>query len=77
MSNYNRNQKTVYVTENTQYIYDELIKEAEATGKGTGFLLLEAYAITRKLKLPVYVGKGDVTKNKRRYENEYRNKKQI
>lgn len=70
MSNYNRNQKTVYVTENTQYIYDEVLKEAESTGKGTGFLLLESYAITRKLKLPEYISKGDVTKNKRRYEKQ-------
>ena len=69
MSNYNRNQKTYYVTDENQYIYDELIKEAEETGKGTGFLLFEAYAIKNGLKVPEYQSKGDKSK-KRRYENE-------
>ena len=69
MSNYNRNQKTYYVTDENRYIYDALIEESERTKKGTGFLLFEAYAIKNKLKAPVYTSKGDKSK-KRRYENE-------
>ena len=59
MSNYNKYQKTIYVTEENEYIADEIRKETAATGKGFGFLCLEAYAVKNKLKVPEHKTKAD------------------
>jgi hypothetical protein len=59
MSEYNKYQKTIYVTMENEYIADAVREETRTTGKGFGFLLLEAYAVKNKLKVPEHKTKAD------------------
>jgi hypothetical protein len=59
MSNYNQYQKTIYITEDNEYIAEAVREEQKQTGKGFGFLLLEAYAVKNKLKIPEHKTKAD------------------
>ena len=67
MSNYNKNQKTVYIPDYLRPIWERMIKES---GKqGAGYILLEAWCKIKGYPIPEYQSKGDKSK-KRRYENE-------
>lgn len=59
MSAYNKYQKTIYITDENEYIADAAREESKKSGKGFGFLLLEAYAFKNNLDLPKHISKGD------------------
>ena len=66
MSNYNKNQKTVYIPDYLKPTWELMIKESGS--KGAGYILLEAWCKIRKIKIPEYQSKGDKSKKRRRYE---------
>ena len=67
MSNYNRNQKTVYIPDYLKSTWEKMIEES---GKqGAGYILLKAWCKVQGYDIPEYQSKGDKSK-KRRYENE-------
>ncbi len=67
MSNYNKNQKTVYIPDYLRPIWERMIKESGK--RGAGYILLEAWCKMKGYPIPEYQSKGDKSK-KRRYENE-------
>ena len=67
MSNYNRNQKTVYIPDYLKPTWDRLIYETESIG--VGYTLLAAWCKINGYHIPEYQSKGDKSK-KRRYEKQ-------
>ena len=65
MSNYNRNQKTVYIPDYLKSTWELMIEKSK--NKGAGYVLLEAWCKVQGYEIPEYQSKGDKSK-KRRYE---------
>lgn len=61
MSNYNRNQKTVYIPDYLKATWEQAVRESD---KGLGYTLLEAWCKVRKIKCPEYQSKGDKSKQR-------------
>lgn len=51
-------QKSIYVPEYLADIWDAVNVEGESTGRGVGYILLAAYAKTKKITMPEYRGKN-------------------
>lgn len=66
MSAYNKYQKTIYITDENKYIDNAVREESRQTGKGFGFLLLEAYAVKNNLKVPVHKTKADRSRERKK-----------
>ncbi len=63
-----RQQKSVYVPECAEAIWDRAMDQALETSRGIGYVLLEAWAEKNGVRMPEYLNKGQITrlKNKNR-----------
>lgn len=58
-------QRSIYIPENIQDVWQAVKKQAEKTGQGIGYILLKAFADIQGLKIADYIKPHDAGAKKR------------
>lgn len=72
MSNYNRNQKTVYIPAYMLPVWNLMIESCEKREQGAGYVLLESWSEQNGVDMPKYLNKGDMSKLRKKLEDKSR-----